>query len=327
MTTYSREFEIERADVDISTGEIGSLPVFTGGEATDGHVLNMAGVQLKGDVPWFVQHEADPRDQLGSLVNPRIEGDALMFDGEILAEGTGEKADIRRDLLLKIARGHVKRLSGRWAAEPRHTRRRVDLPKDHPARVDSKVDGPQKYGLYFEKWSPMEGSLVGLGADPAAVMRWAEDEELPEAVRGFWRSQMPEQEPVVEIELELEDDGADVPSGPDPLQEILARLESLDDRLSAIEAPAVEEKTERVEVQPDPLPAPEPERVEADPLSALNNLDPVTLAKVLVSQRDEGPSLADRIRKLRDDIKADRDEGNARFLREIEKLRGKVQHE
>jgi hypothetical protein len=343
MTTYSREIEIERADVDTATGEIGSLPVFTGGNATDGHILNMKGVQIKGDVPWFVQHEADPRDQLGTLTNPRVEGDALVFDGEILAEGTGEKADIRRDLLLKIARGHVKRLSGRWDAEPRHVRRRVDLPKDHPARVDKDAEGPERYGLYFEKWTPMEGSLVGLGADPAAVMRWAQDEDSAESVRAFWRSQVPEEsEPVVEIEMELEDEGTDEPSGPDPLEEILARLDSLDGRLSAIESPAEEENQEREEVQPDPLPAQEPERVEADPLSALKNLDPVTLAKVrlrqranesidsvtmakvLVSQRDDGPSLADRIRKLREDIAADREEGNARFLQEIERLRGKV---
>ena len=87
--SYSREVEIERADVDTATGEIGSLPVFTGGEASDGHILNMAGVKLNGDVPWFVQHEADVRDQLGTLTNPRVEGDALVFDGEILSEGTG----------------------------------------------------------------------------------------------------------------------------------------------------------------------------------------------------------------------------------------------
>ena len=47
---YSREIEIERVEVDAESGEIKSLPVFTGGEASDGNMLNLAGVKTSADV-------------------------------------------------------------------------------------------------------------------------------------------------------------------------------------------------------------------------------------------------------------------------------------
>jgi hypothetical protein len=180
---YRRTLELERAEVDLSTGDIGEIPVFTGGEASDGHRLSIAGVRAPGEMPLFVQHEPDPRTQLGTLSEPRVRGDSLFYRGRILTEGTGPEADIRRDLLLKIAHGHVKRLSGRWDAEPENVVPRRSLKKDHPAFSDGA-------GLFFSQWTPMEGSIVGLGSDPAAVIRWAEEAQSAD-VADFWRSWAP----------------------------------------------------------------------------------------------------------------------------------------
>jgi len=63
---------------------------------------------------------------------------------------------------------------------------------DQVGKAGEKKAGSRKvWGLYFDKWRAMEGSVVGLGADPQAVMRWANDAEAPEAVREFWRGQVP----------------------------------------------------------------------------------------------------------------------------------------
>jgi hypothetical protein len=365
MTTYSRDIEIERAEVDLDTGKIASVPVFTGGEATDGHILNIHGAKKPKDMPWFVQHEADPRTQLGTLYSPRIDGDSILYDGEILSEGDGAAAEVRRDLLLKIARGHVKRLSGKWDADPKHVTPRVNLPKDHPAYVDdAKANDRQRYGLYFDKWTPMEGSIVGLGADPAAKLReWAEDEESTDAVRGFWREQADaydaEQqkatpdEPTEEakqaaalasVRSEFQqavDLGVEMP---EILREVGAVAESSDDTEDlGVDEPTEPEADEdliariiSLEERLDALdssepgrvedddPPASPERVEADPLSATLNLDLVTQAKLIRASREERLSPLDVANMIRDGIAEDRRDADAKFLEKIEKLRGRV---
>lgn len=191
MTDYKRTLELERAHVNTETGEFTTV-LFTSGEASDGHILDVRGAELPNDMPLFVGHYADPIDQLGTLFPAERTDTAIHYRGRIETSGEGASADIRRDLLLKMANGHVKRMSGRWDADAENVRRRVDLPSDHFAHVAKDAPNPQRSGSLFETWRAVEGSIVGLGADPAATMRWARDAEAP-AVRDFWNTHAREQ--------------------------------------------------------------------------------------------------------------------------------------
>jgi hypothetical protein len=64
----------------------------------------------------------------------------------------------------------------------------VNLPSDHAYFVDAEgeKDHRKRYGLYFEKWRALEGSVVALGADPEALIGRAD--ETDGAVSTFWRS-------------------------------------------------------------------------------------------------------------------------------------------
>lgn len=185
MSEYKRSIEIERAQVDSTSGEFRAV-VFTNGEASDGHILDMRGGQLADDMPLFVGHFADPIDQLGTLYPDARSESEIVYRGVIETGGEGAMADIRRDLLLKMSNGHVKRMSGRWDAEPEHVRRRSDLAKDHFAYAGDGASPVQRAGSFFEQWRAVEGSIVGLGADPAATMRWAR-EASSEPVERFWQ--------------------------------------------------------------------------------------------------------------------------------------------
>jgi hypothetical protein len=184
---HTRSFQIQRGSVNEESGEFKAV-LFTDGEASDGHVLNIAGAVIPVQMPLFVNHVADPRTQLGSLAPARIGEHEVIVKGRIFTGGEGGEAEVRRDLLAKMAAGHVSRMSGRWDADPEDVTRRTELPKEHPAYVSKDVKGPKRYGLYFDKWRAMEGSVVGLGADPAAMLRLIES--APDArVADFWSRQ------------------------------------------------------------------------------------------------------------------------------------------
>jgi len=65
---------------------------------------------------------------------------------------------------------------------------RINLPGDHPFYVDPETvgDDARKWGLYFEEWRALEGSVVSVGADPAALI--GRSQETKGAVSAFWRS-------------------------------------------------------------------------------------------------------------------------------------------
>jgi hypothetical protein len=193
---HERAFTITRAEVN-DDGTFRAV-LFTNGEASDGNILHIPGGAIPKRMPLFINHRADPTTQLGSIYFDSRDDDSITVRGEIMLDGEGEAAEIRRDVFAKIRAGHVDRMSGRWDADDKHVTRRVNLPKDHYAHVkDKEEDFRKRYGYFFEKWRAMEGSVVGLGADPQAVMRWAEDENSSETVREFWRG-MAEEETKVE---------------------------------------------------------------------------------------------------------------------------------
>jgi len=183
---YQRITAIERGNIDLKTGEFPAT-LFTDGEASDGHILDIAGAVIPERMPMFANHEADPTMQLGSIIKATRTAHAIKVTGHIEMEGEGAVADIRRDVALMMSRGHVSRMSGKWDADASATKRRSDLPREHYAHTK---DG----GLYFGRWNALEGSIVGLGADPQAVVGRAADVELPDHVRSFWRAFQAEQE-------------------------------------------------------------------------------------------------------------------------------------
>lgn len=185
---FKRTLELDRATVDAETGEF-PVTLFTDGEASDGHILDMAGGRLAPQMPLYANHFADPTYTLGSLTEPKREAHRIRYTAQIdLGAPEGAMADVRRDVLYMIARGHVRSMSGRWDADPKDVTPRAALPATHPAFVDAaKEAGRKRYGLFFRKWTALEGSVVGLGADPKALIGRALEAETPAAARDFWR--------------------------------------------------------------------------------------------------------------------------------------------
>jgi hypothetical protein len=198
---FNRNVEIERAEV----GEDASFPItlFTDGEASDGHVLNIAGARTAPRMPLFVNHWADPTMTMGSLTDPKRSEHAIRYRAQIdLGAPESSMAAIRRDVAYMIGQGHVRAVSGRWDADPKDIVPRTALSADHPAYVDPSKEpaGRKRWGLYFKRWTALEGSIVGLGADPKALIGRSEDASLPEPVRAFWRAEAQAQ-PQSELEL------------------------------------------------------------------------------------------------------------------------------
>ena len=191
--TYERTCTIERADEGAEAGLIAGI-LATDGEASDGHILNMAGVKLPERAPLLFGHDSyTGTGNLGSWTDFAKFGDGkklgdhgIRGTAQIELDGEGAQADWRSDIAMMIDKGHIGAFSVRWeeTEEPVY---RVNLPSDHPAFVDAKkVTGRKRWGMWFEKWRLLEGSVVTLGADPAALVgRLAATEG---ELRGFWRS-------------------------------------------------------------------------------------------------------------------------------------------
>jgi hypothetical protein len=178
--------------IDLDTGQF-SMTLATEGEASDGDILSIKGGEIPERMPMLTSHWNDPSAQLGSITNPeKLLKDSpprLRATGHIEMSGEGVSAEIRRDLAHMIDKGHVTGVSIRWdevAGKP--PVRRVNLPSDHPYFVDAEKekDYRKRYGLYFEAWRAMEGSVVALGADPQALIGRAD--ETDGEVASFWRA-------------------------------------------------------------------------------------------------------------------------------------------
>jgi hypothetical protein len=152
----------------------------TGGEASDGHVLSIKGGTIAERLPLLVSHWNDPEAQVGSITSARKQLDAtppeLHARGVIELDGEGAQQERRADLAHMIEAGHVGAVSIRWVGDKVTARR--DLPVDHPAHVDQDEKNlARRYGLFFETWRALEGSVVAVGADPDAVIARGHGEE------------------------------------------------------------------------------------------------------------------------------------------------------
>jgi hypothetical protein len=202
METLERTFEIERGGIDL---ESGSFPMILAseGEASDGHVLNIRGASIPEKMPLQLSHANSPLDTLGSITHASTGTKAgvrvLRAIGKIEMGGEGPQADIRRDLALMISEGHVGSVSLR--AEGTKVIPRRELPKNHRAFVEAnEPDMLKRFGLFFEEFNALEGSIVALGADRNAII--GRSMETEGAVQEFWRGFVEEE---VEQEEELLD--------------------------------------------------------------------------------------------------------------------------
>jgi len=172
--------------VDGASADAGMFPMVlaTEGEASDGHILSIAGGKIPKQMPLLSAHMNHPTETLGSVIQPRketrTEPKALHALGVVELGGEGASADMRRDLYHMIEQGHIGAVSVRWDADPGDAIRRVNLPSDHPHFVDEEKEpsgSPRRYGMFFRKWRAMEGSVVPIGADPSALIGRADELE------------------------------------------------------------------------------------------------------------------------------------------------------
>src|SRR5262249_9436753 len=139
--------------------------------------------------PLQLSHINDPTATLGSVSGFRRDMTSapkrLKARGQIELTGDGPNADIRRDLAHMIQQRHVTGVSVRW--EPVKWTRRVELPKEHPAHVrEDEKDMRKRYGVFHSEWRVLEGSVVAIQADKAAMIGRAEQTEGE--VSKFWRA-------------------------------------------------------------------------------------------------------------------------------------------
>ena len=197
MSMYERTATIERA-ADDGPGVVRGVLV-TNGEASDGHILDVRGMELPDTAPMLFGHDDYTGERnLGSWadftkrgnVMAKLGDQQLLAVGQIELTGKGDRADWREDMAHMIERGHVNALSVRWADGKKPPVRRINLPSDHPAFVDSeKAGGEQRWGLFFETSRLLEGSVVTLGADPGALMHCYRSATSSPA-RALWRYAM-----------------------------------------------------------------------------------------------------------------------------------------
>ena len=184
-----RAFLLQRGVIDVASGRF-PVTLFTNGEASDGHIIDVRGLSVPDRVPMFFNHDADPTRRAGGLVEPhkvgkstRLGGASLKMVGVLDVEGDSASADIRRDVAQGIAVGDITAMSGRWDPVGDPTPRAA-LPKSHYAY--SNVSGGFQTPMFFPEATVLEGSIVGVGADAAALIGRAQDTGRPQHVRDFY---------------------------------------------------------------------------------------------------------------------------------------------
>lgn len=184
----TRSVTLERGGINLETGEFPMI-LATEGEAMDGHILSIKGMELPERMPLLFGHRSEiMAPSLGSITNlKRAKADGvpiLRGVGRINVEGDDPLADIRRGVAHLMHSGDLPAVSIRW--HPIKTIPRSSLPENHPAKPTKKSPDDAQFGAFFEKSRALEGSVVAVGADPKALAGRADVAES-ELERVFWR--------------------------------------------------------------------------------------------------------------------------------------------
>jgi hypothetical protein len=186
---YARVARIDQR-IDPKTGEF-DMVMASQGEASDGHVIRIAGVSFPDSLPLQLDHARGAADNLGTVSNIRVgkrDGvPVLLGVGQIRMTGEGDGLAQRLDLVDAIARGHITGTSMTWSADAQDVKERSSLPKGHPAAVDPMDPNlRRRFGLFFDKARAIEQSIVAIPADRAAVIGRAEAAQ-DAAARELWQ--------------------------------------------------------------------------------------------------------------------------------------------
>jgi hypothetical protein len=189
-----RVIKIERAGDNDEVGTFRAV-LASEGEASDGHILSIRGMQVPDSMPMLFRHSSDGHiPALGRITNPektRIDGVASLRVTGAFDMGSGGDDDpfaaIRRGMAHMVRSGTLDAMSVRWDEVPGKVTARRNLPSDHPAFVDAQrdPDHPGVWGHFFDESIAREGSVVAIGADPAALMGRSQETDDP-LEQTFW---------------------------------------------------------------------------------------------------------------------------------------------
>ena len=244
--SFDRAAQVEPS-ADAELGQVSGI-LASGGEASDGHILNVRGGETRSGLPLLWMHWSD--EPLGTwstfevLRGDQAADDRLRAHGSIeLEAGAGAKLEARQDVAAMVAAHRITGLSLRWDAEEKDVKRRTNLPSDHPAYVDpdDRNAGRRRWGLYFEKWRAIEGSIVTTPSDQEALVGRAEGAE-DVFVRDFYRATLDRLSLLGEDPLAAVQGVREVLEGLElgirgELAELRAMLQASGGRPSAVETP------------------------------------------------------------------------------------------
>ena len=229
MTRFSRAASMD-SRIDTTTGEF-DMVMATQGEASDGHLLEVAGGSFPDHFPLQLDHIRSTEANLGNVTQIRqdkIEGLPVWRGvGQIRLTGEGAPLEARQDLVDAISAGDISGVSLTWESQ-RHSERK-GLPRAHPgyvARTES--DLRKRHGLWFHEWAGIEQSVVAIGADRQALIGRGESA----GARWMWQT--------ICNRFDIEPDGSREVGIINALELTVAELE---ERLRAAEAPASSVKT------------------------------------------------------------------------------------
>lgn len=292
-----RALTLERGRIDLETGEFPLIAV-TNGEASDGHILHLPGMEVADRTPMFVNHFADPTMRMGGLHSPKVSGKVtqlgkarLHMTGVIDMKGDSILADIRRDVAQGVHVGDITAMSVRWdEIEPPVAR--ASLAKNHYAHSEAGADA-WNTPMFFESSRMLETSIVGVGADAAAIIGRSQDTGRPQHVRDFWRVLIEETVAANPYRLRLPSSGEKVFDIEAQMNgDIIQAMAEKEDRelmacstCAAREAAEHETETREETIEADPyqlrLPKPEPEIV-----SRLDEVSPELSREYLAGHHD-----------------------------------------
>lgn len=160
------------AQIDTGTGQF-DMVMATEGEASDGHIISIRGVETESEMPLQLDHGRGTISNLGIVSQMRVDEldgvPVLRGRGQIRLTGDGAALEARRDIVDAIDQGHIRGVSMTWEAIKATERR--SLPAKHPAKVARTESNPRKrYGIFFEASRAIEQSIVAIPADRGALI-------------------------------------------------------------------------------------------------------------------------------------------------------------